>query len=120
VVLGRLVTRAGERTLKLTGLAQLKCHSLMGLDSVEIVFELESVFEIRIPDRAGDRLWRVRDFEDLVVRLRHEQLPAEVAASVSDPELRQVVRDVIAREMALPLERVTPDAYLVKDLGIDA
>ena len=92
----------------------------MGLDAVEIVLELERILEIAIPDRVGDRLWRVRDLEDLMLRLRREQLAPGVVASVSDQAVRQVVRDVIAKEMALPVETVSPDARLVGDLGIDA
>jgi hypothetical protein len=74
----------------------------MGLESVEIVLALEDVFQIGFPHRIPQFATTVSGLEDMVLNLRREQLPAAVCASVEDDEVREVVRDVIAKELAIP------------------
>jgi hypothetical protein len=62
----------------------------------------------------------VKDLEDMVLALRNEQLPEAVRVSVDEEEVREVVRDTIAKELAIDSSLVTPRARLVGDLGMDA
>jgi acyl carrier protein len=92
----------------------------MGLESVEIVLALEEAFQIRFPRRIPRFPTTVGGLEDMVLDLRREQLLPTVHASVEDREVREVVRQVIAKELAIDSSLVTPDATLVGDLGVDA
>jgi acyl carrier protein len=92
----------------------------MGLESVEIVLALQEVFQIRFPNRIPNFPTTVGGLEDMVLSLRREQLSAPVCASVEESEVREVVREIIAKELAIDSKLVTPSATLVGDLGVDA
>ena len=92
----------------------------MGLESTYIVLALEEVFAVEFPDRIARPARTVRDLEDLVVRLRAEQLDPDVRDALADAEIRAVVRGIVAKELAIDEALVTPDADLVIDLGMDA
>ena len=91
----------------------------MGLDSVEIILALEERFHIEIPDRRASTTRTVGDLEALVLRLREEQLPAETRGAHSEDEVRTAIRQEIADQLDVDPARVTPDADLVHDLGMD-
>lgn len=92
----------------------------MGLESVEIVLALEEVFQIRFPKRIPDFPTTVGGLEDMVLNLRQEQLQPAVRDSVGEEEVREVVRHIICKELAIDPSLVTPSARLVADLGVDA
>jgi acyl carrier protein len=92
----------------------------VGLESVSIVLELEGVFGVEFPDRIARQARIVRDLEDLVLRLRNEQLEPLVRDALSDAEVRETTRRVVAKELRIDEALVTPEADLVVDLGMDA
>jgi acyl carrier protein len=92
----------------------------LGLESVEIVLALEEIFQIRFPDRIARPARTVSDLEEMVLQLRKEQLSATVCASVDEGEIRTLVREIIAKELAIDSKIVTPSSSLVGDLGMDA
>lgn len=48
----------------------------MGLDSVEMVLELEEAFEIRVPDEEAEHVRTVNDLVEMVIRnLDPEEYP---------------------------------------------
>ena len=91
----------------------------MGLDSVEIILALEERFQIEIPDHRASATRTVGDLEELVLRLREEQLPAETLRAHPEKEVRVAIRQEIAYQRNVELARVTPDADLFYDLGAD-
>jgi acyl carrier protein len=91
----------------------------VGLDSVEIILALEERFQIEIPDRRASTTRTVGDLEELVLRLREEQLPAETRRAHTEEEIRAAIRAEIADQLNVNPARVTPDADLVHDLGMD-
>ena len=86
----------------------------MGLDSVELVMNVEDHFGIEIPDRAAEKLLTVGDLHTFVVeelqRIGRPRDPREVFV-----ELRELICD----QLAIQPELVIPEARFVKDLGID-
>ena len=92
----------------------------MGIESVSIVLKLEEVFGVEFPDRIARDARTVRELEDLVLGLRVAQLGPSVVGAVSDSEVREVVRSVVAGELRIDVALVTPAADLVRDLGMDA
>ena len=92
----------------------------VGLESVSIVLELEDVFGVEFPDRIAREARTVRDLEELVLRLRTEQLEPQVCNALSEADVRATTRGVVAKELRIDETLVTPEADLVVDLGMDA
>lgn len=92
----------------------------MGLDSTEIVVELEDTFAIRIPDEDAERCRTPRDIAGVCCRqMEASGTPWPKGASgVDRDQVMLRVRRVIGKVMRIPVEQVTPDANLVKDLGL--
>jgi acyl carrier protein len=90
----------------------------MGLDIVELVIEVETVFGIQIPNEDAKRLETVGLLFDYVGR--------RIAPSIMMPEggpytgeLWERFLDVVEKESGARRERLTPDARFVYDLGLD-
>ena len=90
----------------------------MGLDIVEMVMEVESVFGVEIPDAVAERLRTVGDLYDYV---RDQVAPGGVpdGAGPYAGELWERYLDVVARETGVPRARLRPGASFVADLGLD-
>ena len=92
----------------------------MGLDSVEIVLELEREFKIRVPDDEAERVRTVDDLVALVIRALNA---SEDPPVLDDAHLRTIVfekvRDIVAEIIGIDARRVVPSARLIEDLGVD-
>ena len=104
----------------------------MGLDSVEIVMEVEESFCISIRDEDAERARTPRHLVDLVVaqtqdrpvepsaESRASRRPANVIRGRVPREVVELeVRRIVADVLRIPLDRVTVDAQLARDLGAD-
>ena len=105
----------------------------MGLVLAEITMDVEDTFGVEWPDSTAYHLQTVRDFRRLIL----EQLagsgrlsnacavrgaPRRIPVSKSCWTARQVwaaLRGIIHRTGEVPFERITPDARLIQDLGLD-
>jgi hypothetical protein len=83
----------------------------MGLDVVELVMTVEKHYGFTIPHTEASRMRSVGDLHRYIVD--HAQPRAESA------EAWIWLRDTIAREFAVPADRITPEAWVVRDLGIN-
>jgi acyl carrier protein len=83
----------------------------MGLDSVEIVLELEETFAIDIPDADAEAVQTVGDLTALVRDLAN--LPPEL-----DDATFEKIAAIIADQMAYPKDRITRQSRLIEDLGL--
>lgn len=92
----------------------------MGLDSVEIVMELEHEFRIRVPD---DEAGRVRTIDDLVALVIRALNANDDPPVLDNAHLRAIVfekvRDIVVRVIGADPHRVVPSARLHDDLGED-
>lgn len=86
----------------------------MGLDTVELVLEVEQHFGVSVPDEMAERIETVGELAQLVCHLRREAgLPLRY------PDALSGLQDLTSRLFRIPLDRIGPDARFVKDLGLD-
>jgi len=83
----------------------------MGLDVVELVMNIEAEYAFAIPDAEARRMRSVGDLHAYI--LAH-------ASPHPDPESAWMwLIDMIEREFGVARERITPEAWIVRDLGIN-
>lgn len=87
----------------------------MGLETVEILMQIEEQFEIRIPTQTfyGDLLILGELHKHLVLRLK------ERGEAVDDSHVWQRLRALVAAQLGVAEDVVTPQSHLVDDLGAD-
>ena len=83
----------------------------MGLDVVELFMNVEAQYGIDIPD-ADARV--MRSVGDL-----HAYIVAHASPAPDLNEAWMWLRNMISEEFGVPLEQVTPQAWIVRDLGIN-
>ncbi len=86
----------------------------MGLDSVELVMEIEEFFEISIPDEDAATMRTVGDVTNYVT---------QALADLGRPRPREVVFEqvcgVTCEQCGTTRDQLTEDTSFVNDLGID-
>jgi hypothetical protein len=85
----------------------------MGLETVEIVMDMEDRFQIHIPDAAASNCYTVADLQNIIVDL----LAAK--GKTPDDQLRQEVWDGMMKVLArnrYPVERIRPDSKWIGDI----
>ena len=86
----------------------------MGLDTVELVMEIEKEFEISIPDDVAPHLVRLGQFHMFAVQaLGARGEPADPA------EVWERLKRVVIEFCAVREELVVPEAHIIYDLGLD-
>jgi acyl carrier protein len=83
----------------------------MGLDILEMVMEVERVFEFEIPNEDAGKLRTVGDL--------YSYFRDHVPGAAEDPELWERLVDVVHRESGAPRERIRPESSFVEDLRMD-
>jgi acyl carrier protein len=92
----------------------------MGLDSVEIVMDIEDRFGIDITDAEAARCVRVGDLLDCVMaKLEAGQTSKPERQQWTRPQVLEEIRDTIVEQAGVRRERILLDARLRGDLGID-
>lgn len=86
----------------------------MGLDSVELVMDVEAAFGVDLPDAELASARTVGHLHQLI--LRHTAIPNGSPAALQSWE-RLV--EVVVESTGVARERVTPAAAIVADLGIN-
>ncbi len=93
----------------------------MGLDTVEIVMEVENTFGIQIPDRDAEKILKVGDFHNYVwehVKGTKTTI-GKTEIRLTRKEVEFIISNIIAEKAGLKLYEVTPEKYIHNDLGID-
>lgn len=96
----------------------------MGLDSIEIVMELEERFRIKIPDEDAEQVKTVGELAELVLRRVAIESRAGELGMPGDPAnarefaIREV-STICAGVIGMDVNRIKPDSSLVEDLGCD-
>jgi hypothetical protein len=86
----------------------------MGLDTVELVLEAERHFGVSVPDERAEKTDTVEKFAHLLCELR-----AQTAAPLPYEEVLLQLQQMIANMFQIPIERIVPEAHIIKDLGLD-
>ncbi len=96
----------------------------MGLDTVELIMEMEETFGIKIDDRDAEQIGTVgQAYRYILGKLEHG--PAApcgkpgVATAWHPEEVWTVLRDLIAVQLGVPKELVTEEKHFVHDFGAD-
>jgi acyl carrier protein len=90
----------------------------MGLDIVEMVIEVETVFGVPIPDEDAARLRTVGDLYDYVAVRR---VPDAVGSGGGpyEGDLWERLLDLLEREIGVDRTELRPEASFVEDLRMD-
>jgi acyl carrier protein len=92
----------------------------MGLDSVEIIMEIEDRFGIEITDAEAARCARVGDLLACVMAKREAGETAKPQREQwTRPQVLEEIRDIIVEQAGVRRERITLDTSLTGDLQID-
>ncbi len=83
----------------------------MGLDVVELLMTIEAQYGFTIPDADARPMRSVGDL--------HTYVMAHATPTPDADEAWEWLRTMIAEEFGVPLERVTREAWVVRDLGIN-
>jgi acyl carrier protein len=83
----------------------------MGLDVVELLITIEERYELHIPDADARVMRSVGDLQQYIVS--HAQ------PTPKPDEVLAWLQQTIAKDFGVRIERVTPDAWIVRDLGIN-
>jgi len=87
----------------------------MGLDLVELVMELETAFDVELPERSLVQVNTVGELYQVVAERLYGTVPP-AAPPTTDPAWPKLV-SIIAASLGVPRERVTWEATLTGDLG---
>ena len=86
----------------------------MGLDTVELVLQLEDEFSIQMSDQRASEIISVGELTDYIV-----QLVAERGLAIEAAEVYSRVREILIENYAVKPPAIERDARIVKDLGLD-
>jgi len=86
----------------------------MGLETVELLMDIEDHFGVSIPDEDASRCITVGDTRDVVVRLLVAK-GREDSPTLRDEVFHGMV-EIIAKQMAMKPEQITPDSTWVGDI----
>ena len=86
----------------------------MGLDTVELVMDVEEKFDIEISDRDASKIETVGQLYDTVLAKLTEK-----HASVDREQVWEQLRMIFVDEFGLRTAQVVPEARITKDLGLD-
>ena len=83
----------------------------MGLDSVQLIMDVEAKFGFDISDADAGKIRSVGDLHEYI--LAHAQ-------PRPDPEAAWAwLVETIEEEFGIPRKRIVPEAWIVRDLGIE-
>jgi acyl carrier protein len=88
----------------------------MGLDTVELVYEIESAFGIQIEDSVAAKIYTVQDMHNVVFELVQAKGNPE-NLSRQEQELRTL--GIISDKAGLDMHEIMPWKSFTNDLGMD-
>lgn len=86
----------------------------MGLDSVELVMEIEEEFAVAISDEVAPTLGRMGELRDFV-----EQMLADRGEAVSESNVWERLKVLVGHQLGVDPATLRPETHLVHDLGMD-
>ena len=88
----------------------------MGLNSVEIVMEVEDEFDISIPDPDAERIMRVGELAEYVFAAMGGD---QNSKGLSRDDVLQKIRTIVSEQMVMPIDQITAEKHFVRDLHIN-
>ncbi len=88
----------------------------MGLDTVDLVYEIEAAFGIQIPDIVAEKINTVQDMHNVVYELVEAKgNPDQLTRQ--EQEIRTVA--IISDQAGIPMHEIEPWKSFTNDLGMD-
>ncbi|MBB3169444.1 phosphopantetheine-binding protein [Simiduia aestuariiviva] len=87
----------------------------MGLDTVELLMEIEEEFNIKISDEDAAGLGVLGDLSRHVVKMAADQRQIDIKFEVV---LRKII-DILVSNYGIPREKINSMSHVVDDLGLD-
>ena len=84
----------------------------MGLDSVELLIEIENHFKIEIPNLEAEKIQTVGDIYEAIQRKR-------LMDGVSDEDVYLTLKEIISSFTDIPIDEIKSHHSITRDLGID-
>jgi hypothetical protein len=94
----------------------------MGLDSVELIMEIEDEFGIEIPDEDVQDILTLGDLHRLLFNHVSRNLGASISAlqgGTLEKDVWKRLERLLITEWAIEKERIKPSAEIVRDLGMN-
>ena len=91
----------------------------MGLETVELVMDVEDVFEIKIPDEDAQHVLTVGDLHQLCVRLIVEHHPQIEMHEARKAAVLHQLRTIICNQLGVRYEKTGPEVRFIGDLKVD-
>ena len=83
----------------------------MGLDSVELIIEVEHKFNIHISNIEAENIYTVKDIFDLILQKKDSQ--------GNEGEFYSLLKKIIADKSGLPPSKISLNSNITYDLGLD-
>ena len=86
----------------------------MGLDTIELVLAAEKHFGVSVPDERAEKTITVEQFAQLLY-----ELLAQTTTPIAFEDVLLELQQMVSKQFKIPIEHVVPNAYFVKDLGLN-
>ena len=90
----------------------------MGLDTVELLIELEQHFDITVPDEKAGKMLTVGDVYEYILEALAKKRHAIVPELAKEVVWNQIV-EIFVNQLGVKPEEVTKTSRIVQDLGAD-
>ena len=93
----------------------------MSLDTIDLVLELESRFDVKLSDEQCGKVRTVGDVARLVQAERQRprsKMSLAVSPIMEERQLVEIVREIVAKHVHLPIETVQSNSRFLEDLGV--
>lgn len=87
----------------------------MGLDTVQLVMDVEEAFDIEISNEEAENILTVGQLAECTARLVSKKSNEQITSAQTLPK----IRDILENNFGIPKERIHKDAKIVDDLGLD-
>jgi acyl carrier protein len=85
----------------------------MGLDSVELIMEIEKAFEISIQDEEAQKIITVGDIYNCTWSYINKRKEA------NKKEMETIINQIIHDKIGVELKEISPEKKIIDDFGID-
>ena len=92
----------------------------MGMDTVELIVDIEKTFNIDIPNAEASSIATVKNLQDCTWKHVLEKSQTDLSYSkYSREKVDVIINTLLADRSGLPLEDITPNKSITRDLGLD-
>lgn len=87
----------------------------MGLDTVELIINMEKRFDISIPDQEAEQIHIVQDYVNCV----YAKISIHPEKIMDIKEVERIVIDIISEASGIPVNEIKLSHSVTGDLGMD-